>query len=158
MHRVAEARPGTAAEKEGGVRMTEIREQRSEIRSQGAGIAAPAMDDRWVEVSMVRSIGTCRVINCGKPATVNAEDGIYCRECYEEIGALLEWEQRQQEKREARELHWLLWRQEWKQRIRRAARWVYRWLWVPELVLVVAVVSYLGAVYSVLWLIWMGWF
>lgn len=95
---------------------------------------------------------------CGSAATVHAEDGAYCLQCYEDVRALQAWEQRRQEKRQARELHQLLRRQEWKGRIRRAAAFVQKWSWIPLAILVVGGAVYMVVTYSVVWLQWKGWF
>lgn len=115
--------------------------------------------DQRLEIGNPRpAIGVCRVIGCGETATVNDECGVYCWRCYEEITALLQWEKRRKDKREARELHRLLRREEWKDHMRRAAEFVRKWSWVPLAVLVIGGMAYVVVVESVPWLQWAGWF
>lgn len=127
--------------------------QLSLVREQEAGIRTGV------------AIGVCCVQGCGGVATVDSEVGIFCTRCWDEITALRAMAAAEREKHEAQELRRLCRREERRlaresavEQFRRAARFVGKWLWVPELVFVGGVLLYLGAVYGYALLDWLGWF
>jgi len=71
----------------------------------------------------------------------------YCLRCEEEIDGLAEMAAEKEKKEEPH--HRELRQAEAVHNFRRAARWVRRWLWLPELVFVLGVILYLGTALSV---------
>lgn len=93
-------------------------------------------------------ITPCAVKGCVGFA-LNAE---HCAHCARQIDELEAWRCGQ----EARALHgYLLW-QERTERLRRFARWLWRVMWIPELLFVAAVLLYLGWEMGYAFLAWTG--
>ena len=84
-------------------------------------------------------------------------DGFYCDQCWFELETVREAEQEKREKVEAQELAKLLRRQERAEAFRRAMKLVYRWVWLPELIFVIAVWFYILVALAAEFLQWKGW-
>ncbi len=106
---------------------------------------------------MPSAAGICRTRRCGRTAAVITADGFYCDQCWFELETVREAEQEKREKVEAQELAKLLRRQERAEAFRRAMKLVYRWVWLPELIFVIAVWFYILVALAAEFLQWKGW-
>lgn len=103
--------------------------------------------------------GVYRCDGCGKGLWIREET--HCPRCQQELDALQEWESKRKERLQLRELRKLYRREERRMKrerlaagLRRAVRWVVKWSWVPNLVLIGGVLVYLAGVYGYACLEW----
>jgi hypothetical protein len=81
------------------------------------------------QLSVRAAAYACNVVGCDARITA----GFYCRRCAEEIDALRRMSAERVEETTLQVV-----------RFERAARWVRKWLWVPELIFVIGVLMLLG--------------
>lgn len=93
------------------------------------------MRDLWAETA----VRACEADGCEAVAC----SGRYCEGCQDEIAALDAWQRKHAEKRARRAMRW-----------NRLKAWLWKWLWVPELVFVAGVWVYMVLVYGVVFLNW----